>query len=495
MAALALLAPGSGCAQDQSQKTRPAAVAGMFYPADAAELRTMVDGYLAQAKPPAAAGEPAALVAPHAGYVYSGAVAAHAYALVKGRKPARVVVISPSHIDSFGFSAVFDGDAYTTPLGAVPVDKAFAAKLASASPLIKLSGRGHAVGGERSEHAIEVQLPFLQRALGEFKLVPIVMGTQSYDACRALGVALAKLAKGSDTLIVASSDLSHYHPYNDAVKLDRKTLGAIEEFDYYSLLENLERQVWEACGGGPIVAAMIAAERLGAGEAQLLKYANSGDTSGDKSRVVGYGAVALVKRAGGRAETPFTLTAAQEAELLALAKKSTQVAVRTRRPLEYSGSADETLMRERGAFVTLTKNGELRGCIGYISPMKPLAMTVRDVAALAALRDTRFNPVAPEELGSLAWEISALSPLRRVLDVKQIEVGKHGLLMRRGDSQGLLLPQVPVEQKWDRETFLRETCRKAGLPADAWRDDATDIFSFTALVFNDHETPAQPARR
>jgi AmmeMemoRadiSam system protein B/AmmeMemoRadiSam system protein A len=491
VAALALLAQGPGCAQ---QKARPATVAGTFYPGGANELRAMVDGFLAQAKPPAAAGEVVALVAPHAGYVYSGAVAGHAYALLKGRKPARVVVIAPSHVEGFEFSSVFDGDAYTTPLGTVPVDKAFAAKLAAATPLVKLSSQGHGAGGERSEHSLEVQLPFLQRALGEFKLVPIVMGTQSYDACRALGVALAKLAKGTDTLIVASSDLSHYHPYDEAVRLDRKTLGAIEEWDYFSLLENLERRVWEACGGGPIVAAMIASERLGAGEAQLLKYANSGDTSGDKSRVVGYGALAFVKRAG-RAAAPFSLTPAEKAELLALAKKSTETAVRTHRPLEYNGSADEALMRERGAFVTLTRNGALRGCIGYVSPMKPLSVTVRDVAAFAALRDSRFQPVAPEELSSLQYEISALSSLRRVLDVKQIEVGKHGLLMRRGGDQGLLLPQVPMEQGWDRLTFLRETCRKAGLPENAWQDEATDIFSFTALVFGDHRAPGEPAQR
>src|ERR1019366_5298817 len=159
----------------------------------------------------------------------------------------------------------------------------------------KLSGLGHTPGPGKMEHSVEVELPFLQRTLGQFQLVPIVMGDQSYEMCRALGVALSKLVAGTNTLIIASSDLSHYHTYDEAVKLDHKTLKAIEEYDYFDLSRNLELRVWEACGGGPIVATMIAAERLGATQAKLLHYANSGDTAGDHSRVVGYGAVALVK--------------------------------------------------------------------------------------------------------------------------------------------------------------------------------------------------------
>ena len=491
--AIAILALLSATACGQNQKVRQAGVAGAFYPADANELRKMVDGFLAQAVAPAIPGSVVALISPHAGYEYSGAVAAHAYALVKGRKPERVVVIAPSHYDAFGFSAVFDGEAYVTPLGTVPVDKAFAAKLASMSPLIKLSSQGH---GSR-EHALEDQLPFLQRTLGQFKLVPIVMGDQSYDTCRALGVALAKLIQSSDTLIVASSDLSHFHTYDEAVKIDRKTLKAIQEWDYLSMSRNFATQVWEACGGGPIVAAMIASERLGATEAVLLKYANSGDVTGDHSRVVGYGALALVKAAGGQASAapPFSLTQAERDELLKLARTSVETAVRQHRAYDFKGSNSEALMQERGAFVTLKKNGELRGCIGYVAPVKPLSLTVRDVATYAALRDSRFSPVEPSELSQLQYEVSVLSPLRRVLDIKQIEVGKDGLVMRRGENEGLLLPQVPVEQHWNRATFLAETCRKAGLPADAWKDEQTDIFMFTALVFGDHTPAAGPPAR
>ncbi len=471
----------------QTRNVRPAMVAGSFYPADPAELTRTIDGLIAAVKPPAIK-EVAAIVAPHAGYIYSGPVAAHAYALVKGRKYERVVVISPSHIDAFGFSSVFDGDAYDTPLGRIPVDKDFVSKLASMDRRIERSARGHGMAGGRGEHALEVQLPFLQRALGAFKLVPIVMGAQDYDTCRALGVALAKLIQGPGTLIVASSDLSHFHPYDKAAQLDRKALQAIEERDYLSMARNFEHRVWEACGGGPIVAAMIAAEQLGATEARILKYANSGDVTGDKSSVVGYGAAAIVKpeTAAGAARQSFSLSDAEKATLLAIAKKSVTTAVRDHKKYEIGPVRSARLMQERGAFVTLKKRGQLRGCIGYAAPVEPLAVVVRDVAAFAALRDQRFPPVTPAELAELEYEISVLSPLQRVLNTNQIRVGVHGLVVRREANEGLLLPQVAPEQGWERQAFLENTCLKAGLPSSAWKDPATDIFSFTAVVFGDH---------
>ena len=473
-----------------SAKVRPAAVAGSFYPADPNALAKMVDGFLAKAAPPSLP-DVVALVAPHAGYEYAGQVAAYSYALLKGRRFDRVVVVSPSHYEAFGFSSVYDGAAYSTPLGQVPVDRAFAAKLATGSKLIRLSGLGHTPTRDKPEHALEDQLPFLQRVLGQFQLVPIVMGDQSYENCRALGLALAKLIPGTNTLIVASSDLSHYHPYADAVKLDHKTLKAIEEWDYLSMARNFESRVWEACGGGPIVAAMIASERLGASQAKVLDYANSGDTSGDKTRVVGYGAVAFVKAPARAAasEAPFSLSQREKDELLNIARRSVESSVRDHKQYEYSPVGFETLAQERGAFVTLKEKGQLRGCIGYVAPIKPLYITVRDVAAFAALRDTRFRPVSTSELGALQYEISVLSPLHRVLDINEIRVGQHGLIMKRGDTEGLLLPQVPVEEKWDLATFLEQTCYKAGLPKNAWQDADTDIFRFTALVFG----PASPS--
>jgi AmmeMemoRadiSam system protein B/AmmeMemoRadiSam system protein A len=477
------------------QKVRPAAVAGSFYPADPKELSAMIDDMLAHAAPPPVDGAILAAVAPHAGYPFSGPVAAWTYAALKGHKYTRVVVIAPSHYVGFDFTSVYDGDAYETPLGTIPVDKEFARQLTKMSSTIRLSEQGHTPTSAGGEHAIEVELPWLQKVLGSFELVPIVMGDQSYESSRALGVALAKMIQDEkknghalgDTLILASSDLSHYHPYLDAEAIDHKTLHALETWDYYSMSRNFQTRTWEACGGAPIVAAMIYAERMGANEAEVLRYMNSGDTSGDHSRVVGYSADLFVKGQHEVVEPPFSLTDQEKSELLALARKSAEYAVQTNKPYDPPASKSEMLNQEYGAFVTINEGGMLRGCIGYTSPIKPLYLTVRDTAAYAATRDPRFRPVSTAELSQLEYEISVLSPLRRVTDIEQIKVGRDGLFMKNGDDAGLLLPQVPVEQKWDRQTFLEQTCAKAGIRHDCWKDENTDIFKFTAVVFGEHK--------
>ena len=472
------------------EKVREAGVAGGFYPADPKILAATIDDMLAHVTELPIKDRILAVVVPHAGYEYSGPVAAYTYAALKGRKFARVVVIAPTHYEAFDFTSIYEGDAYSTPLGTVQVDKAFARQLASMSATMRLSSQGHDATPAGAEHAIEVQLPWLQRVLGDFELVPIVMGDQSYASSRALGVALAKLiandSKGGETLILASSDLSHFHTYDQAETIDHKTLHALEEWDYFSMSRNFGEGVWEACGGAPIVAAMIYAERMGANQARVLRYANSGDVTADRSRVVGYSADVFVKAASGAvAETPFSLSAQEKTELLALARTSVEHAITAKEAYEPPTSTSEALNRERGAFVTLRIAGELRGCIGFTSASKPLYRTVRDTATLAALNDSRFKPVEVSELSKLDYEISVLSPLRRVTDIEQIKIGEDGLLMKNGANEGLLLPQVPVEEKWNRQTFVEQTCAKAGMRPDCWKDGETDIFMFTAVVFDD----------
>ncbi|MGO8813598.1 MAG: AmmeMemoRadiSam system protein B [Terriglobia bacterium] len=506
----------SGSCHSETPKVRAPGVAGGFYPADPNELTQMIDGLLAHNVVPQVQEPLVALICPHAGYEFTGPVAASCFAQLKGRKYTRVVVIAPSHYENFSFSSVYNGDAYATPLGNVPVDMDFRARLVKLSSTIKVSDHGHMQVGQYAEHSVEVQLPWLQRTLGDFKLVPIIMGDQNWGLERSLGRALAKalLAETAEeraqTLILVSSDLSHYHTYEYANNVDHQTLHAIEDWDYLSLSRNFAMwqqgvQTWEACGGGPIVAGMIAAEGLGATHAQILKYANSGDATGEKTRVVGYGAVAITR--GSTAESTksaeFSLTSHEKDALMQIARGSVETAVRERKTY-LVGSVDSPRLEEaRGAFVTLKEHGDLRGCIGYITPMKSLAETVRDVAAYAALEDSRFTPVTTQELPLLEYEISVMSPLRRVLSIKEIKVGKHGLIMKQGDIEGILLPQVPVEEHWDRDTFLEQTCLKAGLPRDAWKDDDTDIFMFTALVFGQHspdagaflDWPTVPSRR
>jgi hypothetical protein len=490
--ALLVFTPIKHVSAGDQPKVRQAAVAGSFYPSDPKVLSAMMDEMLAKVTAPQITDPILAVVAPHAGYQYSGPVAAYTYAQLKGHKYTRVVVIAPTHHVAFDFTSIYEGDAYATPLGNVQVDKAFAQKLVKMSSTMKLSSQGHEPTSAGGEHAVEVQLPWLQKVLGNFEVVPIVMGDQSYESSRALGVALAKLIKSEgkqgETLVLASSDLSHFHTYDEAVKMDHKTLNALKAWDYFSMSRNFQPRIWEACGGAPIVAAMIYAERMGANQARVLKYENSGDVTGDHSSVVGYSADVFVKADGGKAvETPFSLSDQEKSELLALARKSVEYVVQEKYAYEPPANASATLNQERGAFTTLKKGGELRGCIGYTSAAKPLYITVRDTATLAAMRDPRFSPVTASELPSLEYEISVMSPLRRVTDIQQIKVGQHGLLMKNGDSEGLLLPQVPVEQKWDRQTFLEQTCAKAGMRTNCWMDDDTDIFSFTAVVFGEHK--------
>lgn len=472
------------------KKVRQPAVAGKFYPAGAKAVAQMIAGLLEKTKQPSIDGEVLAAVAPHAGYAYSGPVAACTYAALQGKKYTRVVVIAPSHYAAFNHVSVYDGDGYATPLGTIPVDTVFAERLTKMDPGIRLGEEGHTPARAGSEHAIEVQLPWLQQVLeGGFTLVPVVMGNQSYESSRALGLALARLIGSENhhgkTLVLASSDLSHDHTGTEAESMDRKTLHALENWDYFTMARNCGARVWEACGAGPMVAAMIYAERMGANHAEVLRYGHSGDATGDSSRVVGYSADVFVRSAHAEAAAkPFLLTEAEKQELLAVARNAVESIVSLRQPYEPPAPASERLNHAYGAFVTLTKNGILRGCIGYTAAVKPLYLTLRDIATLAALRDPRFSPVAAEELPLLSYEISVLSPLRHVAKLEEIEIGRDGLLVKSGLHEGLLLPQVAVDQHWEPTRFVEETCHKAGLSLDAWKNEETDIFRFTAEVFS-----------
>ena len=476
---------------ENKNKVREPMVAGGFYPADPAELKSMVDQFLENAGSHSVSGHIQAIISPHAGYIYSGHVAAEGYALLKGREISRVIVISPTHIEAFRGAAIYDGDAYKTPLGVIPVDKDFADQLSKKNSLLILSSKGHETKRMgRGEHALEVQLPFLQRALGGFKLVPIIMGDQEYETCRTLGLALADLIKDDKTLIVASSDLSHFHSYAEAKRLDAKVTYSVQEWDYFNLHRSLQSGLCEACGGGPIISTMIACEAMGANNAELLKYANSGDIpDGDKSRVVGYASMALIRSSGASSQNEklFSLSEKEQQQLLKIARDAVEFRIKEGDVLKLDKAYEAGLLQDRAAFVTLKINHQLRGCIGYTSPVSPLNQTVRDVAIQAATQDPRFRPVTKDELKLLTYEISVLSPFRKILDLNKIDVGAHGLLVKKGNRSGLLLPQVPVEQGWDRQTFIEQTCQKAGLLLDAWKDPKTDIFGFTAFVFGENE--------
>ncbi|MGD1047491.1 MAG: AmmeMemoRadiSam system protein B, partial [Candidatus Krumholzibacteriaceae bacterium] len=326
-AALAGAAGAQKGGSDMEQTVRKPAVAGQFYTDDPVALRKEITGYMDAAAEPAIGGDIVAIVSPHAGYQYSGPVAAYGYRLVKGRSYDDVVVISPSHVEYFPYASVFPGTAYRTPLGDIPVDVALAKLVASKSDLVKYDMKGHEVRPmQRGEHAIEVQLPFLQVALGSFKLVPIVMGDQNAQTVEALGNALAAALKGKKVLIVASSDLSHFHSDRQARALDGDFEDRLKDFDPAKLLRDLGTDAAEACGGGPVAAAMIAAKALGATKCVVLHYANSGTVTGDTDNVVGYVSAVMVKgKASSAADPPPTASGARAggaADTAAPAKKS-----------------------------------------------------------------------------------------------------------------------------------------------------------------------------
>ncbi|HEX9614098.1 MAG TPA: AmmeMemoRadiSam system protein B [Bacteroidota bacterium] len=269
---------------------REPAVAGLFYPDLKAVLEREVGELLLRAKSSRVEGPIRGLICPHAGYVYSGYTAAVGYRLLKGHPYDAVVVVGPSHREYFDGISVYPGDSYRTPLGDIPIDTDLRKRLTELNPIITLSDAGHQL-----EHSIEVQLPFLQQVLGKCPLAPVVMGDQRREYCAILAQAIAEACKGRNVLLIASSDLSHYHPYAEAVRLDREVIDEITEFRPDRLLEKLDQEQAEACGGGPIAAVMMAAASLGARKCKELFYCNSGDVTGDKETVVGYLSAALIQ--------------------------------------------------------------------------------------------------------------------------------------------------------------------------------------------------------
>lgn len=474
---------------------REPAVAGQFYPADPDALRAAVRDLLDQQEGTPVSGEIVAVVAPHAGYPYSGPTAAAAYRAIQGRPYDAVVVISPSHREAFEGASVYARGSYRTPLGLVPVEEDLARDILSRNPDTRASDAGHRVAPPspfglshlRGEHAIEVHLPFLQEILPDLRIVPVVMGGGGFDLCRGLGQAIAGALRGRRALIVASSDLYHGYSYDECVRMDAETLSRIEAFEPEEFSRRVERQECQACGSAPITTAMIAARLMGADRAAVVARANSGDVTGEKDGyVVGYGAVLFYRSPSGPDEEEGfeRLSTEQREHLLRIARTALREAVYGR-PLPPLKDLPGPLRTPRGAFVTLKRRGELRGCIGHVYPHLSLAETVQQMAAAAALRDPRFPPVSPDELPEIEVEISALGLPQKVEKVEQICVGRHGLIVHHPDGQGLLLPQVAAERGWDRETFLAHTCRKAGLPRDAWKSPEAEISVFSAEVFGE----------
>lgn len=489
----------------QEGQIRPPAVSEIFYPGEPERLRLMIKNFLDKAEPPSIEGELKGLIVPHAGYEYSGQVAAFAFKLLKNKGFDSVIILGPSHRLYFDGAAVYNIGDFLTPLGIVPVDKELAKKFILANDKIKLDISAH-----KYEHSIEVELPFLQVVLDKFtpvenssltgfSFVPILMSNMSFANCQMLAGVISQAIKGKRVLVIASSDMSHYHDYQTAKTMDNSTLKLIEENRIEELSRALEEGRLELCGAGPVITLMLIMKEAGADRINILNYANSGDVTFDFNRVVGYSAVSFstpapikqeaekekinpVRKKGlSNGVNSSFLDDETKKELLHIARKTLEIYLREKKTPEIK-TKNPILLEERGAFVTLKKKDQLRGCIGNFLE-EPLYLQVPGVAISSAVNDQRFPPVRPEELKDIEIEISVLSPMKRINSLDELVLGKHGIYVRYGDRNGCYLPQVATETGWTKEEFLKHCfMEKARLPADAWEKGA-EVSVFTAEVF------------
>jgi len=507
----ALVYLAAGCRSGAAEVEREPAHAGAFYPADKAEAEGMLKDYLAKAAPPAGP-VPRAVVVPHAGWQYSGATAAWAYkALAPGAETiTRVVLLAPSHYSAFR-GVVVNERSYRSPLGVCHLDTDAVAKL-------KTGDFAQAVmeGPGTREHSDEVQIPFIQTILPKARLVSLIVGDlapgDADHTARAISMILDE-----HTVIVASSDFTHYGvrfgfapPLGPDLaaglrEFDGRAAGLIIRGDGKGFEDYVERTGATICGRNPI-SVLLAVFKVNRWRANgnVLNYTTSGAITGDWSSTVSYCAInlgdvavppkAIATGVSASAETPRSVrTELTPAEGVALLKLSRHVLGKfvadhvshfTEEELEPFGLTEAT-KGQFGVFVTLRERGELRGCIGHIVPRFPLYRGVVENTMNAAARDPRFGPVAAGELAAITIEISVMSPLVKVKSLDEIVVGRDGLVLVNGSNTGVFLPQVPGEQGWDKTTYLQQLGVKAGLDPAAYRRPDTDLYRFTAQIFDE----------
>ena len=501
--------------------------AGFWFSKNPDTLSKEVDDYMNQAPKKEIKGNIIAMISPHAGYVYAGPVMGAGYRQLKGLQYKRVVILAFSHsAGGFGKISVLPVDTYETPLGAIPVDKKLAEELLKNKDVFTSIPQLH-----RQEHSDENQLPFLQRAIGSFSLVSLMVD-QLDDATMTKAAEILAPLLDQDTLFIASTDLNHYGtgygyaPFQDLkgdalVKKihehDREALKHIAAMDAESFRSYIAKTGATVCGKNPVELLIRILKKKQGVSGQIMDYYTSSDKGGDHAdRTCGYGSVIFTVPAQkspvpenkevkmkkeeqkqvikptplpGEEPDPPTLSEAEQKTLLTLARDVLAGITKDRsfKPDLLKYDLTPNLKQNSRLFVTLTEKGELRGCIGHVEAIMPIYQAVIDNTFSAAFRDTRFPPVRSNEVSDIRIEISINTPQRLIKDVNQIEIGKHGLIIERGFHRGLLLPQVPVEWNWDRDEFLKGICRKAGLPDGAWKDPATKLYIYSSQVFHEPE--------
>ncbi len=479
---------------EETSTVRQPAVSQAFYPADPVELKNKISGFLSSTNKQIGNDQMVKLlIVPHAGYDYSGMVASTGFKEIENQEYDKVILLGSSHQHYFKGVVIDENTVWKTPLGQVPIDLITAQGIVDSSESFHFSTRAHA-----DEHTLEVELPFLQTVLGEFKIVPILLGQTTDEDINQLANAIFNHLTPT-TLIVVSTDLSHYPNYEIANSIDERTINSILTGDPVKFDQKLAEQRLQnypnvetlVCAENAVKTGMKVVEKISReGNWTLLKYANSGDTAGEKSRVVGYAAMAFSQKKSNLQSSNVQkgLKKDEKDKLLDIARETLESYIRSGEKPGFM-IEDAGLQSKQGVFVTLTKNGELRGCMGEFNPETPIWQTVIDQTVIAASEDPRFPPVLTEELDQLQIEISLLSEPRAVGSWQEIELGKHGVIVRKGSQSGTYLPQVGKEQDWQNvEEFLASLCQeKAGLPIDCYKDRETELLVYTADLFSENE--------
>ena len=473
----------------ETQKTRKPAVAGSFYPASAKEIKSMLGGWLHPSGNNALT-PPRAIIVPHAGYVFSGEVAASAYNRIPpGHQYKRVFLLGPSHRAGFAGASVDTVYSFAeTPLGKVPIDTSLGKRLIS-------EGKGAftfwSEAAHDGEHCLEVQLPFLQMVFGDVPpIVPIVIGTERLSVIHNIAKALEPYFN-EDNLFIISSDFSHYPSYEDARSSDLYlaetiTTGGLEEF--LKALRQIDKQDFPgqgtaACGACAIAVLleMMDAQGRDSFSAEHVMYRNSGDSIyGDKDRVVGYNSIVFTS-----ADHLFHFTQEEKEKMIAAARSS----IYSYLGLKYDGDNSPVgVLKEKGygVFVTLNLNGNLRGCIGRFTSPSSLHSTIREMARSAAFDDPRFPPLSKREAPEIEIEVSVLSPLKRIQSIDEFKLGRDGIYMIKGYNHGTFLPQVAKETGWNTEEFLGHCARdKAGIGYYGWKD--AELYTYQTEVVKEYD--------
>jgi AmmeMemoRadiSam system protein B/AmmeMemoRadiSam system protein A len=477
------------CMSQNELLDRQPAVAGQFYPSQKDELTLELKKLFSKAISPKKTKDVVAIVCPHAGYVFSGEVAASSFNQIDpGKKYQSIFILGPSHYVPFEGASVYSTGDFITPLGRVRVNKEIARDLVAKSKVFSSRTDTHTY-----EHSVEVQLPFLQYIMkSEFQIVPIVVGASSPEVCAQIASALRPYFN-TKNLFIISTDFSHYPTYDDAKAVDRATGDAVLSNSVENLISTINDNAKKGvpnlatsmCGWPCVLTLLYLTQNNPQISMEAIQYKNSGDSEGgDKTRVVGYYAITVSLKSKEK-PTGFNLLEKDKNNLLVIARDAIEQYVQHQHIPELDTAGfPEALKTRCGAFVTLNEHNTLRGCIGHFGSDLPLCRVVQEMAVAAAVQDFRFPPVSSEELDMLEIEISVLTPMRRITSIDEITMGKHGIYIKKGSKGGTFLPQVATETGWSKEEFLGHCAQdKAGIGWDGWKD--AEIYVYEALVFSE----------